>query len=238
MPMDDNTLVELQKRASVEHRVLRGAALKESMATLAYGDDIVRLVEEAILPDDERAAQAFAALMERFWAGLVSTCYRVFPNLDKASELAREVSLKIWIERKRLDPSRNFKAYLRTVAKNYCLDLLRRDLRQGSLSPSRLDSTDAPIEVGNPESPAFIEMVADPYTLLWEERVYLKEAVQRALQQLAPLYRVVLLLRFDEGYTRRELAEDLRCTEQNVGIYEREAIQLFQNYFLAEWNEK
>jgi RNA polymerase sigma factor (sigma-70 family) len=123
-----------------------------------------------------------------------------------------------------------------TTARNHCIDLLRKELRRGVLAWSQLESTDAPAAGDGGDSPPVIDFIADPDSLAAEERRQLKDTVERVLMRLEPVDRFILQRRFYSGWTRAEIAEELECTVQNVGIHERKASRLFQEYFAQEWD--
>jgi RNA polymerase sigma-70 factor (ECF subfamily) len=234
MTLDDSIQVEDARRAASEHRALRGAAAKLATLEAAFGADTSDLVRTAAKGEQDAAGEAFARLVDRYWARLVSACYGFFPNVEEARDVARDVCLRIWFRRSDLDPSKKFESFLMKVARNYCIDLFRKDMRHGGFAHGRLESTDAPAFEEEGEGPSLIEFVADPHTLEWEQRLEIKEAVEQALKQLSPVDRFILIKRFDEGYSRAEIGKILAWSEQNIGIHERSARELFKNYFSEE----
>lgn len=237
MTLDDSSLMERAKRASAEGLVLRGAAAKEALAEATYGADVSALVSAAAQEDPQVAAEAFAELVDRFYPRILGICYSFFQNSDKASELAHAVCGKIWDKRVKLDSSRKFEAYLVRVVTNFCIDRWRQENRRGSLGWDRVVSLDAPASSGESEGQPLVELVADPDTLEWEQRLQLKEVVERVLSRLSGVHRFVLLMRCREQLTLAEIGDKLGCTAENVGYHERKAEMLFRNYFSEEWNQ-
>jgi RNA polymerase sigma-70 factor, ECF subfamily len=156
--------------------------------------------------DEELAAaaaggseEAFRALVERFERPVHALLLRIVRRADVAEELAQDAFVKAWRALGRFDPTRKFSSWLFKIAHNTALDALRRRGEETL-------SLDAP--VGGSETPP--ELPADPRAEDALERLTSREAaraLERAIAELRPAYREILLLRFAEELSYDEIAE-------------------------------
>jgi RNA polymerase sigma factor (sigma-70 family) len=234
--LDDRELVEAEREARAEGRVLEGDALNRDPA------DVLQLLRpneserQLILAARDGNASAFEALIRRHWERVYTICLGFTGNRDEAKELAQEACFKVWQARQRLDPNRNFGAYLAKTAENHCTDWWRRQKRLGPLAWSQIESIDVVLEDEDGEFNVVIDEIADP-TAPDPEYALLREAVERVLKRLIPIHRSVLWQRFVIGHSRAKIAEMEGCTQQNVGYHERRARQQFCEFFKDEWGK-
>lgn len=81
--------------------------------------------------DEVRAARsgdraAFETLVRGVQRPVYGLCLRLLANESEASEVAQETMLRAWQHLDRYDASRPFEVWLLAIARNLCLDLLRR----------------------------------------------------------------------------------------------------------------
>lgn len=139
-----------------------------------------------------------AAFSERF-AELFRIIDRYVGNASSAADIAQETFVRLY---RRGEMPEDLRAWLVSVALNLARDEQRRTSRR-----LRLLRTRAPEELMSDASPSAED------ELLADER---RRMVRRALDQLTPRERALLLLR-EEGYSYRELAVALELTETSVG---------------------
>ena len=143
---------------------------------------------------------AMAKLLDRSRDDLTRFCYRYLGNVHEAEDAAQDVLVSL-AERKSW-PEGSFRAWLFRIARNRCLDLIRH--RRGGrvgigsfLGDSRLPS---------PRT--------GPRTALLRQEE--QEALRRQLTLLSPDQAEVLMLRYFEGLSRKEIAEILEVAESVV----------------------
>lgn len=141
----------------------------------------------------ERAA--LAALVERYHAPLLGYIYRLTGgNHPLAEDLTQETFLSL-LHHSGYQPDRPFKPWLYAVATN----LTRDHFRSAAVRHSTTAADEAPPEsIDTAPGPEELAVAAD------EGR-----AVACAIGQLGDEYRVVLLLRFYNGLSLREIADTL-----------------------------
>src|SRR5258708_15933634 len=142
--------------------------------------------------------QALEALLSRYQHRLYRYLLRLVREPALAEDLFQQTWLRVAERIKRYDPSRNFDAWLFSVARNLAIDHLRR---------YRPESLDEPA-VGDPSGqPRQARLAAEGPTaldrFLTQERASL---VANALADLPVMYREILSLRFEEEMKLEEIA--------------------------------
>ena len=70
---------------------------------------------------------SFKAMFERYYGGVHAFTRGVVDNGFHAEEITQNVFIRLWLKREALDPSRNFKAFLYTLARHEIADYFRSD---------------------------------------------------------------------------------------------------------------
>lgn len=93
----------------------------------------VRTVDEKALRwvEEVQAARrgdraAFEALVRGVQRPVYGLCLRLLANESEAADVAQETMLRAWQHLDRYDEARSFEVWLLAIARNLCLDLLRR----------------------------------------------------------------------------------------------------------------
>lgn len=142
---------------------------------------------------------AFVALYDRYKGAIYAYCAKMLLDRTAAEDLLQETFARAYEHRERLLNSTSFKAWLFTIARNQCLNALRKKGR----------------EVGfEPEAPELPARGATPFgNLLKSEQA---ELVSRTLDQLSPSYREVVVLREYQNLSYAEIAAVTKTTESSV----------------------
>jgi RNA polymerase sigma-70 factor, ECF subfamily len=151
---------------------------------------------------DERA---FRALVEPYRRALEVHCYRMLGSVQDAEDVAQETLLRAWRALERFEPRAQFQTWLYRIATNACLDELER-------RPRRPEPVDPFPDRGTAEtaSPTY-----DPVAR-YAIREGMELALLRAIQELPPRQRAVLIFRDVLGWTAPEVAEVLESTVASV----------------------
>jgi RNA polymerase sigma-70 factor (ECF subfamily) len=153
----------------------------------------------------------FDTLVARWEGPLFAFTFRMLGREEDAREVCQETFLRVWSQAKRFREGSRFSTWMYQIALNLCRDLGRRKRRWARVvTPwSRGNRED---EAPRPEE--YADTAAGP-----EERATtedLRERVRRALGELPPALREVLVLKQWEGLTFREIARLLDCPESTV----------------------
>jgi RNA polymerase sigma-70 factor (ECF subfamily) len=134
--------------------------------------------------------QAFAELVTRHQAGVVGLAYRMCGDIRLAEDASQEAFVRVWQNLNSYKPQYAFRSWLYRIAANAALDTLRRERPTAELDPLSLADPAA-----TPEQTA-------------EQRQQAAH-VRRAIAQLSPALRMVLILREYQELTYQEIADAL-----------------------------
>ena len=150
---------------------------------------------------------AFTELMTRYQQPVMSFVFRTLPDATEAEDLAQSVFVQVWRSADRYQPAAKFSTWLFTIARNVCLNELRRRARHPA------DSLDAPAHAGSDEPRGHgvedRQISAAPDALLRGE---LEAKVAEALAALPENQRTALLLWQREEMAYEDIAEVLGCS--------------------------
>ncbi len=148
------------------HESEADAVLKEAMSNLQKG-----------------SAEAFRMLYERYHQKVYRFCLRMLGDEEQARDAFQETFISIYEHRKDFRGN-NFSAWLFTIARHNCLNIIRKRRDSESFDEEYHDSVEQ--RTG---------------------QIGLKEQIQKALDILPEALREALLLRDYEGYSYKEIAK-------------------------------
>ena len=142
---------------------------------------------------------AFVALYDRYKGPVYGYCAKMLLDRTAAEDMLQETFARAYEHRERLLSSTSFKAWVFTIARNQCLNALRKRGREVAFAD------DAP----EPPAPG-----PTPFAnLLKSEQAAL---VDRTLAGLSPSYREVVVLREYQNLSYDEIAAVTRTTVSSV----------------------
>lgn len=149
------------------------------------------------LKNDQRAYEALLRKYERRVYGLVR---RMIKDEEDARDLAHEAFIRAFKNLKQFDLERKFSSWLFRIANNLCIDHYRR---------RRLDTVPMVRQVDGAEEESWDLPDRSPSPA---ERFSDRERSRRllaAIESLPPVYRMVILLRHQQGLAYDEIAESM-----------------------------
>ena len=203
-------------------------------ASTKFADEWTQLRDVAAWPDtwliaavrrDPPDVQALDALANRYWKTLFGRCQLLTLNHQKAGDLAQEAWCRVLRVRHALKPGGNFPAYLTTIATNLWRDWYRSAQRAGDMADHRLESLDAAHPNEDGETVALIDRIPDLKALSPEDQTLLAMDIDKALEQLTPQRREVLVARFINGESCAEIGQRYGRTEQSISGWVRQALK-------------
>ena len=76
---------------------------------------------------------AYAVLVKKHYRHVFAMCLGVLGNVDDAEDIAQEAMLKGLLKIKKLDKAEQFESWILQIARNLCIDFLRRRKRTKAL---------------------------------------------------------------------------------------------------------
>ena len=133
----------------------------------------------------------------------------------EAEDLTQEIFVKTWRNLKKFDQTKNFKSWLYAVAKNTALDYFKK---KKAIPFSGFETEDG--------ENLILNNIVDS-AVLPDEVVARKEFLQkleRGINNLSPLYRLIFNLRYEKQLTFREIATKLNSSIDTVKSRYRRAL--------------
>jgi RNA polymerase sigma factor (sigma-70 family) len=157
---------------------------------------------------------AFEALVQRYSTPLFNFIYRFLGDYDQACDVLQQVFMRFYTSLPNLATGEPFKPWLFQVARNCCVDELRRRRRYAILF-SQLEMENSDGEV------TFMGDTADPGPLPDElaERHDVQHILQEAIQTLPPKFRAVVVLRYVSQLSFSEIGRTLSMPEATAKTY-------------------
>jgi RNA polymerase sigma-70 factor (ECF subfamily) len=149
---------------------------------------------------------AFEELVEKYKQPVMNLVYRTLPDATEAEDLAQHVFLQVYKSAHRYQVSAKFSTWLFTIARNLCLNEIRRRSRHPA------DSLDQPRGEHDEQPLRQVEDVwtfSPPDLLLQAE---LEAKIEAALAELPEKQRTAILLCRGEELSYDEIAEVLGCS--------------------------
>jgi RNA polymerase sigma factor (sigma-70 family) len=166
------------------------------------------LAKECLLGDE----QAFEGLYKRYRPALFKFIFNMLREYDLSCDILQQVFLQLYISLPTLKTDKSFKSWLFQVARNRCLDELRR---KRVVRFSELDTYNEEEEV------EMFTFVQDPCPLPEEiaERHDVRDRLMSAITSLPPRFRSVVFLRYSKQLTFPEIGRTLGMPEATAKTY-------------------
>jgi RNA polymerase sigma-70 factor, ECF subfamily len=149
---------------------------------------------------------AFEELVDKFKQPVINLIHRTLHDPDEAEDLAQNVFLQVFKSAHRYQATAKFSTWLFTIARNLCLNEIRRRSRHpaDSIETDSSESDDHPIR-----QYADAKNLSPPDRLLERE---LEEKIQQALSALPDNQRIAILLCRQDELSYEEIAKVLGCS--------------------------
>lgn len=137
-------------------------------------------------------------LIKRYLKPIFGFVYRYVNNRETAEDIVQEIFIKTWKNLKKFNRKKSFKIWLFAIAKNTAFDFLKK---KKPISFSTLQEKE--------EDGDFLETFVDPGPL--PEEIFrhkeIFEILEKALNQISPNDRAIILLHYNENLSFQEIAE-------------------------------
>jgi RNA polymerase sigma-70 factor (ECF subfamily) len=171
---------------------------------------------------------AFARLVELSKRPVYGLCLRILSDREEARDAAQESFARAWAGLAAFHPAQPFTPWVLRIARNHCIDLLRRRIPAGRrLELDDRGDGEPALELADASAPGSDEAV---------ERAQLASALGAAVQRLPDRYREVVHLFHVEQMSYKEIASTMEIPIGTVMTWlHRARAQLRQE--LSTWEE-
>lgn len=192
-------------------------SVEESMNDYAECSD-----EKLMILLCEGDKEALVGLVERYQNDVFRFCLHYLGDMESARETVQETFLRIYTARERFDTERVFRPWMLCIARNMCLNILKRR----KVVP--MESLDG-YESGDGGAVRYSLAASTEHPLegiLADER---KRILLNIVNGLAPDVREVLVMRYFEQMSSREIADVLEISEGAARTRIHRALSVLRN---------
>ncbi|MCZ7644378.1 MAG: RNA polymerase sigma factor [Planctomycetota bacterium] len=168
-----------------------------------------QILNDAEAVPGQGVPEAFWQVVERYRMELVNQAVSILGSLPDAEDVVQETFCEAFQQPEKLRELRSLGAYLRSINKRNALDRFRAAKRDDANKEERRQS-------GRVRSATTGGFTA----------IELREALTKAIENLSPKHRAVVVLRFWEGLSYEVIAARLRMPTTNVWRTVSEASEL------------
>lgn len=160
--------------------------------------------------------KAFKAIMDCWYSRLFNFANGYLNNVENAKEVLQDVFLKLWDNRQNLEENTNLNAYLYTLTRNRCIDLIRRERL---MLQFRNDKKEEYLRLT--ES---FDALSDPIldNLFANE---IQDEIHRTVARLPEQCRKVFILSRTDGLKNKEISKSLHLSEKTVESHLTKALK-------------
>lgn len=173
--------------------------------------------EDLIIACNKGDPKAQKLLYERFAGKMKTVCLRYASGEDEANDMLQDGFIKVFSKLSLFEMSGSFEGWVRRTMVNTCLDHIRKKKKEGTQI-----NVDEVYDLGSNLESALSKMAA--------------EEIVATIQTLPMGYKTVFNLYAVEGYSHKEIAEELGITESTSKSQYFKAKQHLQRAYL-ELNE-
>ena len=149
---------------------------------------------------------AFAELVDRYKQPVMNLAYRMLHDLTEAEDLAQNVFVQVFKSAERYEASSKFSTWLFTIARNLCLNEIRRRSRHPAES---LDAPHPELETQPAHQYEDRKAISPPDNLLHGE---LEEKIEEALAALPENQRIAVILCRQDELSYEDIAKVMGCS--------------------------
>ena len=152
-------------------------------------------------------SEAFDELVIRYRTRVFAMIYNMVHNEQDAWDLAQESFVKAWKSIKRFRGHSSFYTWIYRIVMNVTIDWLRK--KQIKAGGAEFDDA---VQMKDIDPASRTVPKADPLPHERMEHAEVRARIDRAIKQLSPEHRAVILMKEIEGMQYHEIAETLGCS--------------------------
>lgn len=171
--------------------------------------------------------EALAELVRRYQNDIFRFSLHYVRDIERAKEMSQETFIRVYVARARFDPSRKFRPWILCIARNLCLNEIKR---KKSVS---MESLEEYASSARDETGEVLQSSADgpDQLMMADER---RKLLAESLEKLDPESREIVRLRFFERLQARDIAEVVGSTEGAVRTRLHRILKSMRAIYVAE----
>lgn len=187
----------------------------------------VRTDEELMALLSQGDQEALAELVRRYQNDIFRFSLHYVRDIERAKEMSQETFIRVYVARARFDPSRKFRPWILCIARNLCLNEIKR---KKSVS---MESLEEYASSARDETGEVLQSSADgpDQLMMADER---RKLLAESLEKLDPESREIVRLRFFERLQARDIAEVVGSTEGAVRTRLHRILKSMRAIYVAE----
>lgn len=149
---------------------------------------------------ETQASQCFTILYERYAGKIFSKCISMLRDEALAQDATQEIFTKIFLNLAKFNGKSKFSTWIYSITYNYCIDYIRRTKKQKDIVSEDIENA--------------ADVVDDiPDNELLELEV---EQLKKVLDELPPDDTVILLMKYQDDMSIKEIGDAINITESAV----------------------
>ena len=163
--------------------------------------DIERMSDETLVQEiiKSRNSAFFAVLYDRYASQVFNKCLGFAKSKVEAEDLTHDIFIKLFVKLSTFKGKAKFSTWLYSFTYNYCVNYVQRDAYKNKEVVSEVESKDTTTEISDAE--------------LFE----IKTAnLKTAMDQIDPKHKMILLLKYQDECSIKEIQELLNLNESAV----------------------
>lgn len=176
--------------------------------------EILRMFSESIRASD---TEAYEVLFKAEYENVKFFIQHYLHDTAEAEDLAQETFAALWTNRDRIDPTRNIRSFLFTIARNRALNHLTM-LRTRMTDPLEKSAVNLSIE-----------SLSSEHMISRIDALDMKRIIDLVYEKMPELTRKIFVMNRDENMTYEEIAESTGLTVKKVEYNMVKALKQFRN---------
>ena len=176
--------------------------------------EILRIFSEAIKASD---VEAYEVLFKAEYENVKHFIRHYVHDAAESEDLAQETFASLWTNRDRIDPTRNIRSFVFTIARNKALNHLSA-LRTRLTDPLEKDSV-----------ALSIESLSSEHMISRIDAMDLKRIIDLVYEKMPEITRKIFIMNRDENMTYEEIAESTGLSVKKVEYNMVKALKQFRN---------
>ncbi|AGA80751.1 RNA polymerase sigma factor [Echinicola vietnamensis] len=158
----------------------------------------IQLIEQVVKNNDSKL---FGILYDRYSNIVYNKCLSFVKSKDEAQDLTHDIFIKLFFQLKKFKGDAKFSTWLYSFTYNFCVNYVQRKYQKKKETFQRLD-----------------DLQHHPYEEIDDSEIYKMQAerLQRSLQSLDPNDKMVLLMKYMDGMSHKEIQQSIGVGESAV----------------------